>query len=258
MGKRKTAISLLIAGNDDVTALLNILEANDMPSAKDLLSTINQVSAMEKHLAAMVAELGNMRRELAEAQRINHPIKNAMQKAVITVQAQVLDLRDKLDAVKQEIIIGCKTALDALSNQGLSALRNLSDFFKIRPGLEALQKDIDRAIRQDEVAISIIEKISTRYHEAGMHLANTGRALTGKEAIQKAKPIGKIAKAFMAPIRADRACCMAMSKCVNKAIGAVGRMEKTEHLPPIKETLKKHNKEMEQARRDAPEVQGRC
>ena len=110
-------IKIPIAGSPDVTELLNLLEANHMPGAKDLLATINQVSAMEKHLAAMVMELGNMRRELAEAQRLNHPIQNAMQKAVAIIQGNVLDIRDKLNGIKHNIIVGCKNALATVEAQ---------------------------------------------------------------------------------------------------------------------------------------------
>ena len=238
--------------NEHVKELLELMEANNMPGAKDLLTVIGQVGAVEKHLAAMVTELTAMRRELAEAQRQNHPIKNALQKAVITLQDNMLGLRERLDALKQEIIGGCKSALEAFREKGLSALRNLADFFKLRPGLEALQKDIDKSIRLDNKMIAAIETVSAEYHEAGRHIANMGRAVAGKEAIQEAKPVGKVAKAFAAPILADRACLRAMDKCVGKAIGAVGRLEKTEHKPPIRETIEKLNKDIEQAQRDAP------
>ena len=130
-----------------------------------MLATINQVSAMEKHFSAMVEQLAVMNQALAEAQRQNHPIRNAMQKAVTIVQGNVLDIRDKLSAIKQNIIVGCKNALVAFEARGLSALRDLTDFFKLRPGLEALQKDIDKAIRQDEAQIAAIEAASQRYHK---------------------------------------------------------------------------------------------
>jgi hypothetical protein len=249
----KITQAMPIAGDSDVTELLNLLEANNMPGAKALLTTINQVSAMEKHFSAMVDQLAVMNQALAEAQRQNHPIKNAMQKAVTIIQGNVLDIRDKLNGIKHNIIVGCKNALAAFEARGLSALRDLTDFFKLRPGLEALQKDIDTAIRQDNNAIAAIEAASERYHKAGMHLANTGRALLGKEAIQEPKPIGNLAKAFTAPIRADRACAEAIGKCVAKAIGAVDRLKSIERKPSIKDTIEKHNREIAEAGQNAPD-----
>ena len=251
----KITQSTPIAENDYVKQLLEVMQSNNMPGAKDLQAAVNQVTAMEKHLATMVSELGAMRRELAEAQRMNHPIQTALSKAVVTLQAQALDIRDKLSGLKQNIVIGCKNALEAFQEKGLSAFRNIADFLKIRLALESLQKDIDKAIRQDDVAISRIEKISNEYHEAGRHLKNIGRAIIGKEAIQQAKPPGRFAKALTGSIRANRACCMAMRGCVGKAIGAVERLEKAEHKPLIKDTIEKHNKEIAQAGREAPTQQ---
>ena len=254
-GPDMDTLSQRIAGNDDVSALLNLMEANNMPGAKDLLATVNQVSQMEKHLANMVQELGAMRKELAEAQKLNHPIQTVLRKAVTVLQGQALGIRDNLSALKRDISIGCKAALDAVGEKGLSALRNIADFIKIRPALESLQKEIDTAIRQDERAIANVEKASAEYHETGRHIKNMGRAIIGKEAIQQAKPMGALGKTITAPIRADRACCMAMRGCVGKAIDAVNRLEKAERKPPIKETLERHSKEIAQAERNAPTLQ---
>jgi len=251
----KITQSTRIAENDYVKQLLEVMESNNMPGAKDLQAAVYQVTAMEKYLADMVSELGAMRRELAEAQRMNHPIQTALSKAVVTLQAQALDIRDKLSGLKQNIVVGCKNALEAFQEKGLSALRNIADFLKIRPALESLQKDIDKAIHQDNAAINRIEKISTEYHEAGRHLKNIGRAIAGKEAIQQANPPGRFAKALTASIRADRACCMAMRGCVGKAIGAVERLENTERKPPIKDTIERLNQEIAQAGREAPSLQ---
>ena len=77
--------------------------------------------------------------------------------------------------------------------------------------------------------------------------------LLGKETAQEPKPIGKVAKAFIAPIRADRACAEAMGKCVSKAIGAVDRLKSIERKPSIKDTLEQHNREIAEAGRDAPD-----
>lgn len=254
MGRSKKVVQAPpLLENESVRELLSILEANHMPAAKDLLAVIGQVGTMEKHLADMVTELAAMRRELAEAQRQNHPIRAALQKAVLLLQAQVLDMRDTLAALKQEIVGGCQAALEAFREKGLSALRDLSGFFKLRPGLEALQDNINSGIRHNEAAISKIEAMSAEYHEAGRHIANIGRTMAGKESIPEARTPGRLAKTMEAPFRADSACLKAMRRCVNAALGAVARLEKTERKPPIMETLEKLDKEITQSGREAPD-----
>lgn len=210
---------------------------------------------MEKQLDNAVNELATMRRELAEAQAQNHPIKTALQKAVITMQGQVLDLRDKLAELKQNVIDGCKNAVTAFKEKGIAALDNIARFFKIKPGLEALRDSLNKNIRFDERSIAKIEAVSAEYHEAGRHIKNIGRAIIGKEAIAEAKAPGKLAAAVAAPYRAERACLVAMRRCANAAISAFERLENRERKPPIMETINKLNEQIAQAKKDAPTVE---
>ena len=79
----QNTVSLL--ENEHVKELLAILEANNAPDRKDFLAVLNQVGAMECQLDAALKELAAMRRELNDAQKQNHPVKTAMQKAVIAM-----------------------------------------------------------------------------------------------------------------------------------------------------------------------------
>ena len=100
MAKTKTTAEPILE-NEHVKELLAILRENNSPSTKDFLSVLNQVGAMEKQLDAAVKELAAMRQELKTAQEQNHPVKAALQKAVIVMQGQVLDLRERLVNLKQ-------------------------------------------------------------------------------------------------------------------------------------------------------------
>ena len=137
---------------------------------------------MKRQLDVAIGELAAMCHELSEAQ--NHPIKNAMQKTLVVMQSQVLDMHDKLSELEQGIVDGCKNAVAAFKEQGISALDNIARFFKVRPMLEAIRSGLDGSIQYDNRAIAKIEAISAEYHEAGRHLKNMGRAMLGKEAVQ--------------------------------------------------------------------------
>jgi regulator of replication initiation timing len=246
------SLSPPIAENPDVKQLLDLMKANKLPGAKDLITVVGQVTSMEKHLADMLKELAAMRLELAEAQRQNHPLKNALRNAVIVMQANVLDLRDKLTALKQDIAVGCRDALAAVHDKGISALRNISDFIKLRPALESMRGNIDMAIGQDSRSINKIEAASVEYHRAGLHIVNIARVAAGKEIKQEPKAPGVLAKALQAPILVDRACLYGMGQCVDKAIGAVDRLKATERKEPIMDTLKKMEQKVNEAQRDTP------
>jgi hypothetical protein len=241
-----------ITQNKDVAALLSLLEANHMPGAEDLRGVIRQVGRIEQHLGDMVKELGAVREQLAEAQRQNHPIRNALQKAVTVMQGNLLDLRDKLGALKQDIAAGCKSALEAAHDKGLSALRGIAKAFNLRPALEALRGDIEKAIEADTRSIRRIETVSAEYHKAGRAVKNIARAAAGIDIRDEVKPMGVLAKAATAPLRADRHCALMMGNCVNRAIGAIGRLERTGHKEPVMETIEKLDGQIKAAQKDMP------
>jgi dsDNA-specific endonuclease/ATPase MutS2 len=82
MAKTKTTAEPILE-NEHVKELLAILRENNSPSTKDFLAVLHHVGAMEKQLDAAVKELAAMRQELRTAQEQNHPVKTALQKAVI-------------------------------------------------------------------------------------------------------------------------------------------------------------------------------
>lgn len=83
MSKKARAVPL--AKNKDVRELLALMEANNLPTAKDLRDVVAQVTALEQDLQKAVGELAAARQELAEAQ--NHPFKASMQNTVDSMQA---------------------------------------------------------------------------------------------------------------------------------------------------------------------------
>lgn len=189
----KKARAAPLADNKHVQEFLSIMKANNLSGTEDLSAVIKQVGAMERQLGAAVEELHAMRRELETMREKNHPLLKTVQNAVIIMQNNALHLRDNLAALKKNIIDGCKNAVAAFQEKGLSALRNVADFFKIRPGLETLRDSMDKSIWSDEAAVAKIEAVSAEYHEAGRHLKNMGRTLVGKEAIAEAKAPGRLA-----------------------------------------------------------------
>lgn len=248
MANSKTAP---IMGNEYVKELLTIMRENNAPTMQDFLVVLHQVGAMERQLDAAVKELTAMRRELNEAREQPHPVKTALQIAVKTLDKNVAALRERLDAVKQTVIDGCKNAVDAFREKGISALDNIVRFFKVRPMLESMRDDLGKSIRFSEATISNIELVSTEYHEAGLHIKNMARAMAGKEAIQGAKSVGKLAKALEFPFKAERSCFVSMKKNVEVAIGNLARLEERAK-PSIQKAIQTHNEQIAQAKKDAP------
>ena len=233
-----------LAGNKDVVELFSILREHSSPSLADFQELLKQVGTMEQQLEAAVRELTAMRRDLAEMERRRHPAVNAMRKAVTFVQAQVLELREKLSALIQAIVDGCKNAVAAFRQKGIAALDTVTRFFRVRPMLEAVQAQAAHAAEGADRAVERIEAVSRKYHEAGRHLKNAGRTLTGKETVQEIKPPGKAAKTAAAPFRATRACFRSIEKNAASAMGRLGRLE--QQKPSVQNTIQQFNHQIAQ------------
>ena len=203
------------------------------------------------HTADLTESLLYYVADLAEAEKHNHPIKNALQKTVIVMQAQILEMREKLTALKQSVIEGCKNAVAAFKEKGITALDNIARFFKVKPILEAIHTGADKTAGQTDKAVANIEAASKRYHEAEKHIKNAGRAITGKETIQEAKPPGMIAKAFSAPVRATGLCFRGIRKSAAAMTRKLNELEERAK-PSIYGDMEKHNEQIEREEREAP------
>ncbi|MCI8473167.1 MAG: hypothetical protein HFE65_08725 [Clostridiales bacterium] len=232
-----------------VKELLSILRANKSPSLKDFKALLHTVSEMEQQLTAAVQELTVLRRELAEAELRRHPAANAMRKAVVAIQAQVLELREKINVLKQAIIDGCKSAVAVFRENGSAALDQLARFFKIRSVLDAVCIQTRQATEAADRSIARIETVSIKYHEAGRRIKNAGRALSGKSSIQEAKQPGKVSKAFAVPFRAIRANFRFIEKGAASAAQRLERLEQTEKKKPsVVKTIRQYNQRIAQTK----------
>ena len=213
-----------------------VLKENNYSSAKDLLDAVRHVEELEKQLAGTMEQIAAMRQDLQEMQK--SPLKSALQKTVHALEEKADALRSQIAALKENIISGCKQALTDFKERGTAALDDLARFFHLKQGLLSMQKATESAIQLDSQAIKKIETVSAEYHEAGRHLKNAGRALMGKEAVQEAKPMGKLAKTIAAPYKADRACHLAMRNTIQKALSGLERLEQAAQKPSILKTMR--------------------
>lgn len=232
MSKKRAAAPLL--SEPAVRELLAVMAANNAPGKEDFLAVLEQVAGLEKQLGAAVEELSAMRKELAEARE--SPLKRTLQKAVILLQDRIIALRDSLAELKAGIIDGCKKTLTAFKEQGVSALAHTAEFLHIRPALEAVGRELDQSIAEDEKALSVIANASREYHEAGLHLKNALRAVTGREPVAEPKGPGALARGLSAPLKAERAVLRSMK---GRTAGALKRLEHLEQAarPPIRQTM---------------------
>ncbi len=225
MSNTATLQNTALLENEHVKELLALLKENRV-SNQDFMNVIGYVGAMERQLDTAVSELSSMRRELSELrEQQSHPVRKALQKAIHALEGKITETRERLEAVKADIIVGCKNAVAAFREKGVTALNGLASFLHIRQGLQAIRDGMDGNIQFDEQSIKKIADISAEYHEAGKHVKNIGRAVLGKETVQETKPMGRLAKAMQAPYRVDRSLSDAIKR---QAVAALSSLDKLE------------------------------
>ena len=234
----ETQMTLKLEDNPHVKELLDILKKHNTPGAEDLKSMIMKTAKIEEQLAAAIAEMTAMRRELEAIREDNHPMRKVLQNTITAMQERIDAMREQLEAMKASIIEGGKNALAVFSERGTAALNGIAKFFKVKPMLEEIAKISAQGVKDNTKTIEKIERISKEYHKAGKHIKNIGRAIVGKEMIKSAKPVGKVAKAVEAPIKAARSCNLSIRDAARSAVKSLNRLEQAASRPkPIKDQI---------------------
>jgi Mg2+ and Co2+ transporter CorA len=157
-----------------------------------------------------------MKSQLAEMKEIqSHPVKTALQSAIKNLELKVAEIKVQLTELKNNIIEGCKNAVNAFKEKGISALDKLASFFKIKTGLTALDRSATENAQSCDKSVARINEFSKQYHEAGRAIKNMARMIIGKEPIDAKKEAGVLAKIISAPYRAVKALMLQISKSAN-------------------------------------------
>ena len=223
----EAAISAPLTDNQYVQELFSILQDNGRDTT-GLAALLGHVSEMENFVKRAEDKIADMKSQLAEMKEVqNHPVKTALQNAIKTLEHKVAEVKERLSELKHNIAEGCKSAVQAFKEQGISALDKLASFFHIKSGLQDWNKGIDAIIKTDDKAVAKIEAFASEYHSAGRALKNMGRVFMGKEPIDAKKEAGKLAKAMSAPYKAQKSAMLGLKNAIGKAIDQLDALETT-------------------------------
>ena len=265
------AASTPLFENEYVKELFSILKNNnkDTNGLTALICHVNGLEAFVKQAEGKIADMKTQLDTIKEIQ--NHPIKTILQNITKSMEALVVKIKNQVADLKTNIIEGCKNAVAAFKNYGVTALDKLASFFNLKSTFQDISKNIDKYIKHDDNAIAMIATFSKEYHLAGRHIQNMGRALTGKKPIDSVKESGLIAKAISAPYKADRSIMLGMKKAVDKLVARIEKNElnatakreaRASSKPSLKEKLNENKEHIRKLEFDkpvpvrAPKVQG--
>jgi len=226
MNENVTVTGGSLMENEHVKELFGILNATDKDTS-GLAALINHVSDMENFVVQAENKIASMKAQLDEMKEVqDHPIKNALQKAIAALETKVAEIKVQIAELKTNIVEGCKNAVAAFKEKGVAALDKLASFFNIKSGLQAIKNSTIKAADGCDRACAKIETFSKQYHTAGRAIKNMARMAVGKEPIDAVKESGKLAKTVSAPYKAEKACLLGIRKQCDKMITALNNLEK--------------------------------
>jgi len=255
-----------LSENQYVKELFSILQNNGRETS-GLAALLGHVSEMENFVKRAEDTISTMKSQLAEMKEVqNHPVKTALQSAIKTLENKVAEVKERLSELKSNIAEGCKSAVQAFKEKGITALDKLASFFHIKSGLQSWKNDIDATIRTDDKAVAKIEAFASEYHTAGRAIKNMARVAVGRPPIDAKKEAGKLAKTLAAPYKAQKNILTKLKGAIDNAIASLDGLEtkaaaRQEHRqveraaakkPSLLGQLQENLALVEQMKRDAP------
>ena len=222
-----TPDSAPLTENEYVQELFSILQNNGRDSA-GLAALLGHVSEMESFVKRAEDKIADMKSQLAEMKEVqNHPLKTALQNAIKTLEHKVAEIKERLGELKNNIVEGCKSAVQAFKDKGIAALDNLASFFHIKSGVQALDKSAKQGVSFCDKSVQQIDNLSREYHSAGRAIKNIGLLIIGREPHDRKKEAGRISKALAAPYKAEKAILLNVSGLANTMARRLEQLETT-------------------------------
>ena len=255
--------------NEHVKELLDVLKRCDKDTSgiTSLLSYVDEMEGFVKRMEGTISSMKTQLDSIKDSQ--NHPIKNFLKNTIAAFEKRVAALRDHIGNIKSQIVEGCKNAVKAFKETGISALANLARFFPIKKDLIQIVKNIDREININNKTVSKIEAFTKQYHAAGRHLKNMARVAVGREPLATKKEAGMISKAIANPYLLHNKILKKMKASFEKAIKGLDNMQQKQEekraekkaereivkKPSLLEKLAEGKARVEQAKLDAPALE---
>lgn len=250
--------------NEHVKELFGILKDNGKDTS-GLSTLINHVKDMEDFVKNAENKIAAMKTQLDTMKEVqNHPIKTALQNTIKALETKIAEIKEQLSELKNNIIEGCKNAVKAFKEKGISALNKIASFFRVKKGLQAIKNNAIKSVDNCDKSIAKIEAFAKEYHTAGRHIKNMARVMVGKKPIDTVKESGKLVKVFSAPYKAHKAALNGLKKSVDKAIGKLEQIDQKMEArqaaktaakkPTLMERLDAKKKEIKEREIETPKI----
>lgn len=221
-----------------IIELLTVLEQNGLMKERDEVSSlVEYIGSMEDKLSQMMGELQQMHGEVKQIQ--DKGLSARCTRLLDTAQEKVTQTGEMVSTVKNNFGRAAGNAVKTFKEKGRAALVQAVRAMKIPTVLMKMKDGLHAAARSMDEAAGKVEMKREQLHEAGAHLKNAGRALSGKPA-QEATPL-EHDKGILAKVRK---CFEGLGRSFSAMGDRAGALEETlqkdgpEQKPSVKTELR--------------------
>lgn len=215
-----------LKGHAAVVEMLRLMEENGrQEEAKEFSHLIAAVDSVGQQYDGLLAEVQDLKRRLAEAEKERHPLKDALARTVQTLEVRLTGVNTRLQVVRNRIALTAEKAVENFKRIGVSALDTAVSSLRIDTFLEAAQEKVFKCADDLAESIQKVEDVGRELRSAGSHVKNAGRAASGRETqTVDGGQEGRFQSAVLAPMRALQSSFERVGRTLYSALGAVDRL----------------------------------
>nr|WP_217936459.1 DUF6674 family protein [Enterocloster clostridioformis] len=164
-----------------IIELLAVLEQNGLVKERDEVSSlVEYIGSMEDKISQMMGELQQMHGEVKQIQ--DKGLSARCTRLLDTAQEKVTQTGEMVSTVKNNFVRAAGTAVKTFKEKGCAALVQAVRAMKIPVVLSKMENAFHAVAQSMQDAGKQVDTKREQLHEAGGHLKNVGRALSGKAA----------------------------------------------------------------------------
>lgn len=201
-----------------IVELLAVLEQSGLTKERnEVASLVEYIDSMEEKLGQMMGELQEVHGEVQKIQ--DKGLYARCTRLLDTAQEKIAQTGTMVSTVKTNFVRAAGNAVRTFQEKGRSALAQAVRAMKIPAVLSKMKDGFHRAAQAMQEAAGKVETKREQLHEAGEHLKNAGRVLSGKEA-KEATPM-ESDKGVLAKVRK---CLESMERSFTAMEGHAGKL----------------------------------
>ena len=261
--------------DQNVQELLNILDKEGKADERGMLTvSVVEYEKMKELTNDLITCSLQQQQQYQEMLKFNiefrnHPIQVITKSACENIARHAVKMAEDVNAMGKGIVDKSKEVVADYKTKGAAALSKINAvlFTPVAKIAELIKGSNEIQIKRNDREIAKINEISKQYHKMGTAFKNIGRALIGKQTIDKDKEMGYLGKLCKIPAELDNKRAKMIIGCCDKIINKKEVLDKaasekqqaakkptpTQLLGGMAEKAKAHNASMgaQTADRDA-------